>query len=520
MLEESDRELMRVVSRYLRRVEALAATEQTAERTPLGDAVSEHLGADATTLAVTTEEILPHRLVDADLALDALGGAEASVLGVGGGEQRFHSSIGEMLGNPHTRFAPGPVTYATRATGPLTDRRVIAFGVRLLRFEGVPFAVLQRDAMPQTGRETASLEILSADEGAVPAFIRRLHALMVEHSVLRGQVLSFAGSEFGRHAGATFLPRPDVAAGDVVLEDGVLESVVDHVVGIGEHRDELLAAGQHLKRGLLLYGPPGTGKTLTVRHLLARTPGTTAVVLTGSSIRFIGAAAEIARTFPPALVVLEDIDLVAMERAHSPQPLLFEVLDALDGLDGDADVAFVMTTNRVQVLERALAARPGRVDLGVEIPLPGPGARRRLFRRYAASLPFSETALDAAAERAEGTTGSFAKELMRRSVLAAALRGAAPGDDDLAAALDTLLSSAESLTRLLLGSPGERGTGAGEDDGSGEGDGSGEDDGYGEGDGSDQDPGYVAVAVDTGMHAPTPGMSSTYSVSRDPDPGV
>ncbi|WKK72317.1 ATP-binding protein [Rathayibacter oskolensis] len=462
-LDETDRDLMRAVARYLKRIEALEMSEQAAARTPLGDAVSEFLGADATALAVTTEEIAPHRLVDADIALELMageggageGGTDGvgpSVLGVGGGEQRFHSAIGELLGNPHTRFAPGPVTYATRATGPDSDRRVVAFGVRLLRVEGVPVAVLQRDASPQFGRMTATLEVVAADESAVPGFLRRLRELMVEHSVLRGQVLSFSGTEYGHQAGATFLARPEVPSGDVVLAEGVLESVVDHVVGIGEHRAELLEAGQHLKRGLLLYGPPGTGKTLTVRHLLTRTPGVTAVLLTGSSIQFIQAAAEVARTFQPSLVVLEDIDLVAMERSHSPQPLLFEVLDALDGLDGDADVAFVMTTNRVQVLERALAARPGRVDLGVEIPLPGEAARRRLFRRYAGSLPFSDAALERAADRAEGTTGSFAKELMRRSVLSAALRGATPDDDDLAGALDALLSSGEALTRLLLGS--------------------------------------------------------------------
>ncbi|WP_231727592.1 MULTISPECIES: AAA family ATPase [unclassified Rathayibacter] len=451
-LDETDRDLMRAVARYLKRIEALETSEQAAARTPLGDAVSEYLGADATALAVMTEEVAPHRLVDADIALDLMAREGGTVLGVGGGDQRFHSAIGELLGNPHTRFAPGPVTYATRATGPDSDRRVVAFGVRLLRVEGAPLAVLQRDAAPQYGRMNATLEVIAADEGVVPGFLRRLHELMVEHSVLRGQVLSFSGTEYGQQAGATFLARPEVPAADVVLADGVLESVVDHVVGIGEHRAELLEAGQHLKRGLLLYGPPGTGKTLTVRHLLTRTPGVTAVLLTGSSIQFIQAAAEIARTFQPSLVVLEDIDLVAMERSHSPQPLLFEVLDALDGLDGDADVAFVMTTNRVQVLERALAARPGRVDLGVEIPLPGEAARRRLFRRYAGSLPFSDAALDRAADRAEGTTGSFAKELMRRSILSAALRGATPDDDDLAGALDTLLSSGEALTRLLLGS--------------------------------------------------------------------
>ena len=38
-------------------------------------------------------------------------------------------------------------------------------------------------------------------------------------------------------------------------------------------------------------------------------------------------------------------------------------------------------SRRLQTLERALATRPGRVDLAVEIPLPGPEARIRLFRR-------------------------------------------------------------------------------------------------------------------------------------------
>jgi cell division protease FtsH len=35
-----------------------------------------------------------------------------------------------------------------------------------------------------------------------------------------------------------------------------------HALGVAAHRAALLAAGQHLKRGLLLYGPPGTGKVV------------------------------------------------------------------------------------------------------------------------------------------------------------------------------------------------------------------------------------------------------------------
>lgn len=451
---EIDDELLRAVAKYLKRVERLAASEQIEERTKLGSLLSEHLGVDAATVPIVTEQIAAHRLVDADLALEALTSEHSGrVIGVTGGEQRFHSSLAELITNPYTPFTEGPVSYEARATGPASERRVVSFGIRLLQVDGTAIAIVQRGPAPQHGRVTAQLELLCADENLATATIARIRELMIEHSVLRGKVLSFVPNEYGQHAGASFLVRPELPAEAIVLGEGVLESVVDHVVGIGEHREALVRAGQHLKRGVLLYGPPGTGKTLTVRHLLARTPNTTAIVLTGSSIAFIAAAAEIARTFQPALVVLEDIDLVAMERAQSPQPLLFEVLDALDGLDTDADVAFVMTTNRVQVLERALATRPGRVDLGVEIALPDAAARRRLFRRYAGDLPFSAAALDGAADRAEDTTGSFAKELMRRAVLAAALRGEGelPDDDDLSAALGDLLSSGAALTRLLLG---------------------------------------------------------------------
>ena len=127
------------------------------------------------------------------------------------------------------------------------------------------------------------------------------------------------------------------------------------------------------------------------------------------------------------------------------------VLDALDGLDGDADVTFILTTNRVQVLERALAERPGRVDLAVEIPLPDVGSRRRLFRHYASGLPFSPRAIDAAADRAVETTGSFAKELVRRAVLSAAEQDRVVTDEDLSMALDELLDAGAQLARNLLG---------------------------------------------------------------------
>ena len=432
---------------------------------PLGELVQDHLGVDIETLPVVTEAIGVHRLIDADIALEHLAArGKSRLVGVTNGQMRWQEDLPGLLISRAT-FAPGPVDYASVASGPDSERQMVTFGLRLLEFDGHRVAVPQRSARPDHGQAHARIEVLAASPDVASAVIHELRELMIRLSVLRGQVLSLIGNESGQvAAGATFLPRPTVTAGEIVLADGVLDQVRRHVVGIGEQRARLSAAGQHLKRGVLLYGPPETGKTLTVRHLLASTPGTTAVLLTGASIQFITEAAELARAMQPAIVVLEDVDLVAGDRSMhgGPQPLLFAVLDALDGLDGDADVTFLLTTNRVELLERALAERPGRVDLAVEIGLPEASARRQLFALYARDLPLSVEAVDAAADRADGVTGSFAKELMRRVVLAAAEESRGVTDADLQASLEDLLSARETLTRSMLGGSGhgaEAGTG-------------------------------------------------------------
>jgi len=421
--------------------------------TPIGELVAELLGVDLGSLPVLTESMAPHQLADADIALDELSNeGDGRLIGVSGGQARGHQSLTDLLENPHFPFAPGAVDFTTAPTGPASERRTVAFGLRLLRFGDDPVAVLQRASAPEHGREDARLEILAVHADVATAFRAEVRRLMVERSVLRGQVLTIGGNQFSRGTGSmTFLERPEVPADHVILDETTLDGIVRHVVGIGEHRDALTKAGQHLKRGLLLYGPPGTGKTHTVRHLLSRTAGTTAILLTGPAIRFIALAAEVARAMQPSIVVLEDVDLVANDRSLMPgNSVLFAILDALDGLDGDADVTFILTTNRVEVLERALADRPGRIDHSAEIPLPDEAARRRLLGLYAGSLPLTNAALDAAAARSEGTTGSFAKELMRRTVLSGAEAAREPDDDDLERALDELLSARAELTRKLL----------------------------------------------------------------------
>jgi ATP-dependent 26S proteasome regulatory subunit len=122
-------------------------------------------------------------------------------------------------------------------------------------------------------------------------------------------------------------------------------------------------------------------------YLAAQMPGRTTVLLTGQSLGTVGASIDLATALQPSMVVLEDVDLVAMDRTHEPtNAILFELLNGMDGLDEDHDVIFLLTTNRADLLEPALASRPGRIDQAVELPLPDADGRRRLLELYGEGL--------------------------------------------------------------------------------------------------------------------------------------
>jgi cell division protease FtsH len=315
-------------------------------------------------------------------------------------------------------------------------------------------------------RSEVTLQVTGSDQVAIEGALDAISRLASERSVFRGQLISF-GPEvfgFGRQEPLNFLDRPVVGRDQVVLPDAVLDAVEEQVLGVGRYAARLLASGQHLKRGVLLHGAPGTGKTHTVRYLLGQLPHATVVVLSGRALGRIREACQVARTLQPAVVVVEDVDLIAEQRQAQPgeQPLLFQLLSEMDGLGADADVTFLLTTNRADLLEPALAARPGRVDLAAELPLPDAEARRKLIQLYQGNLQLDLAEPGTLIERTEGVTASFLKELLRRAALQACADDAgeaAGGPEDpirvtdahLTAALDQLLDTRNQLTRVLLG---------------------------------------------------------------------
>jgi ATP-dependent 26S proteasome regulatory subunit len=253
---------------------------------------------------------------------------------------------------------------------------------------------------------------------------------------------------------------------EIVLPEEVLRRIDRHAEGFVRQIGRLRAAGRHLKRGILLHGPPGTGKTLSAMYLAAQMPGRTVMILTAGGLSSIETSGQLARALAPATVILEDVDLIGTVREHQDvgaNALLFELLNQMDGLAEDADVLFVLTTNRPDVLEPALASRPGRIDQAIEIPLPDETCRRRLFELYARGLDVRLADVGAVVARTAGVSAAFIREMLRKAAMLAAEEGGDSADGDGAAgslvvsdahvrgAIEELLVAGGVITKRLLG---------------------------------------------------------------------
>ncbi len=151
----------------------------------------------------------------------------------------------------------------------------------------------------------------------------------------------------------------------------------------------------------------------------------TRLIVTGRALIGVGAVAQMARDLQPSVVALEDVDLVAQDRFDGPQvdPVLFDLLDAMDGAAPTPTCCSCSPrTGPTSSSGAGRPSRPGRRG-GRGRPADAP-ARERLLALYGRGVPLALTGDDVAAavERTDGTTASFLKELIRRSVLEACTR--------------------------------------------------------------------------------------------------
>ena len=254
----------------------------------------EHFGTDPATLPIIAEEFEPSEQPNVQAALDAWlqpSGRAFEAIGVTAEYKRFSSlGLADILTSGTTGLvgrsgpAVGPVEYVNVALDRDRVMTCLQFGLLLVRDGDRPLALLVSGPTEHHVHGQGRVEVMAPDRDQARAVLADLRAGMHERNVYRGHVVSLAMARpFGSQK-VGFHALPVIARDDIVLADGVLERVERHTIGFAAHRDRLLKAGRHLRRGLLLHGQPGTGKTLTAMYLASRMRDRTVVLLAGREV--------------------------------------------------------------------------------------------------------------------------------------------------------------------------------------------------------------------------------------------
>jgi len=290
----------------------------------------------------------------------------------------------------------------------------------------------------------------------------QLEALVRGTASYRGKVLSLeAADRYSGHTGVLRVHKlRKVGREEVILPEKTIQLLERNITGFIDRRNQFAKLGLPIKKGVLFYGPPGTGKTHTIHYLASQLKDHTTLLVTAEQVGFLDHYFQLARFLQPAMLVIEDVDLIARAREsmHGPceESLLNKLLNEMDGLREDAAVLFLLTTNRPENLEGALASRPGRIDQAIEVPLPDEGGRAQLVHLYACGLPLDSSLVNMIVRRTDKASAAFIRELMRRTAQFYLENGGTGQltEESVSAALDEMLFSGGSLNAKLLGASG------------------------------------------------------------------
>ncbi|HYK20946.1 MAG TPA: ATP-dependent zinc metalloprotease FtsH [Pyrinomonadaceae bacterium] len=246
----------------------------------------------------------------------------------------------------------------------------------------------------------------------------------------------------------------------------------DDVAGVDEARAELTETieflrnperfsrlGGRVPRGILLYGPPGTGKTLLARAA-AKEAGVAFLAASGSSFqeKFAGlGAARVRHLFAkgrklsPCIIFIDEIDALGRQRGRGgdsasadQDQTLNQLLVEMDGFDQSSAVVVIASTNRPDILDKALT-RPGRFDREIAVNLADVSGREAILKVHARNLKL-ESGLDLKwiARGTPGFSGADLANLMNEAAIAATRDNAeAVGRKHVEFARDRILMGAE-----------------------------------------------------------------------------
>jgi cell division protease FtsH len=192
--------------------------------------------------------------------------------------------------------------------------------------------------------------------------------------------------------------------------------------------------GGRVPRGILLYGPPGTGKTLLARAV-AGEAGVPFLLASGSSFqeKFAGVgASRVRRLFAegkklsPCIIFIDELDALGRQRGRGndsatadQDQTLNQLLIEMDGFDQSSAIVVIGSTNRPDVLDRALT-RPGRFDREISVSLPDVRGREAILRVHARRMQLDpQLDLSWVARGTPGFSGADLANLLNEAAIAA-----------------------------------------------------------------------------------------------------
>lgn len=370
-----------------------------------------------------------------------------------------------LIEDSYDRAMIGPVQYREVEIGEAEPLFCMEDGLFLVTLKAGRVAALIRT---DTMKRSLQLELIAETRELAVDFLARVRDSIGQRNVYRGKVISLEGDDTQgtpcKSPMIRFHHLQQVTREQIILPEAVLQVMERNTIGFFKHGPKLAKSGRSMRRGLLLYGKPGTGKTFTARWLAQSIPGLTVILMSGEQLWLIRECCQIARMLAPSLVIMEDVDLIASARDEARHPMfqvtLHQLLNEMDGIDAPAPILFLLTTNRPDAIEPAIASRPGRVDQAIEYPLPDSDCRRRLILLYGEGLDLALTDIEAIVSRTEGASPAFIQEMLRKAALLAAEEGSSGetirvAEEHCHAAIRELLFSGGELTQRLLGFVGE-----------------------------------------------------------------
>lgn len=237
--------------------------------------------------------------------------------------------------------------------------------------------IAQRANRAPWGIDSVGLIYREEDESAVIALVRRLlreSNPFKNRVVLVNRDLRTVRSRMSARSWADIVPHEQA------------KSELDFIAASIRDRDMLKSEGLTIRRGLLLSGPPGDGKSSAIECFVNEIAGEATIIIV-EAVDHLRAIYHLAQILAPAVVILEDLDLITKNRQNlyasmGKDDVTGELLQVLSGGSAYADVVTIATTNHPEAIDDALTKRAGRFDAHVRMGYPNPADRQRILDLY------------------------------------------------------------------------------------------------------------------------------------------